>query len=100
MGRAGSSARSPAARATSSIRGGYGLYHGRIFQSVFSQTGASVRSNPPNALSRTVSTTPGILNLADPSLGFVFAPGPQTVRHTRDAARAPTWRCRTRTSGT
>ena len=65
-----------------SIRGGYGLYHGRIFQSVFSQTGASVRSNPPSALSRTVSTTPGVLNLADPSLGFVFAPGPQTARHT------------------
>src|SRR6266498_3937016 len=33
----------------SSIRGGYGIYHGRIFQSVFSQTGAAVRFNPPNA---------------------------------------------------
>jgi outer membrane receptor protein involved in Fe transport len=65
-----------------SIRGGYGLYHGRIFQSVFSQTGASIRGNPPSALSRTISTPPGVLNLADPSLGFVFTPGPQTVRHT------------------
>ena len=34
----------------SSIRGGYGIYHGRIFQSVFSQGGATVRFNPPNAL--------------------------------------------------
>ena len=33
-----------------SIRGGYGIYHGRIFQSVFSQGGATVRFNPPNAL--------------------------------------------------
>jgi outer membrane receptor protein involved in Fe transport len=65
-----------------SLRGGYGLYHGRIFQSVFSQTGASLRTNPPYALSRTFTATPGILNLADPSLGFVFTPGPQAARHT------------------
>jgi Carboxypeptidase regulatory-like domain/TonB-dependent Receptor Plug Domain len=64
-----------------SLRGGYGLFHGRIFQSVFSQTGASVRSNPPNALSRTFTTTPFVLNLSDPSLGFVFTPGPQAARH-------------------
>jgi outer membrane receptor protein involved in Fe transport len=64
-----------------SLRGGYGLFHGRIFQSVFSQTGASLRTNPPYALSRTFSTTPGILNLSDPSLGFVFTPGPQAARH-------------------
>lgn len=62
----------------SSIRGGYGIYHGRIFQSVFSQSGSTVRFNPPNAifLSFTNST-----NLADPTGGFVFTPGPQTVRH-------------------
>lgn len=62
----------------SSIRGGYGIYHGRIFQSVFSQGGASVRLNPPNALllSFTNST-----NLQDPTNGFVFVPGPQTIRH-------------------
>jgi len=64
-----------------SIRGGFGLYDGRIFQSVFSQTGASLRTNPPNALSRSFSTQPGILNLADPTLGFVFVPGPQAARH-------------------
>src|SRR6266540_834463 len=45
----------------SSVRGAYGLFHGRLFQSVFSQGGATVRFNPPNA--------------------FVFVPGPQTTRH-------------------
>lgn len=70
---------------TSSIRGGYGLYHGRLFQSVFSQSGATVRFNPPTALfySQTgVATT--IFNptrLTDPTNGFVFVPGPQTTRH-------------------
>jgi hypothetical protein len=61
-----------------SIRGGYGLYHGRLFQSIFSQGGASVRSNPPNALFRSFTNS---LNLADPTEGFVFVPGPQAARH-------------------
>jgi len=61
-----------------SIRGGYGLYHGRLFQSVFSQNGANVRTNPPNALRFPVSNS---LNVADPTNGFVFVPGPQTTRH-------------------
>ena len=64
-----------------SVRGGFGIAHGRVFQSVFSQTGASLRTNPPDALSRTYSTLPGLLNVSDPSLGFVFVPGPQTARH-------------------
>jgi outer membrane receptor protein involved in Fe transport len=59
---------------------GFGIYDGRIFQSVFSQGGANVRFNPPNALFRNLTTLPNILNLADPSLGFVFTPGPQTAR--------------------
>ena len=62
----------------SSIRGGYGIYHGRLFQSVFSQAGASVRTNPPNALFLEFNNVP---TLADPTGGFVFRPGPQTVRH-------------------
>ena len=62
------------------LAAGYGRYDGRLFQSVFSQTGASVRFNPPNAITRTFNTTPNILNIADPSLGFVFVPGPQTAR--------------------
>jgi Carboxypeptidase regulatory-like domain/TonB dependent receptor len=63
------------------IRGGYGVFHGRIFQSAFSQTGASIRTNPPNAISLQFTAEPNVLNLSDPTLGFVFTPGPQTARH-------------------
>jgi hypothetical protein len=63
------------------IRGGYGLYDGRIFQSVFSQTGASLRTNPPDAISLGFTTLPNITSLADPTMGYVFTPGPQTARH-------------------
>jgi hypothetical protein len=80
------------------VRGGFGIAHGRVFQSVFSQTGASLRTNPPNALSRTYTTLPGLLNVSDPSLGFVFVPGPQTTRHSITIA-SPDWRCRRRGSG-
>ncbi len=70
----------------SSIRGGYGIYHGRLFQSVFSQGGATVRFNPPNAFfyNQTAPSTAtyNATNFADPTNGFVFVPGPQTVRHT------------------
>jgi hypothetical protein len=59
-----------------SIRGGFGIFHGRVFQSSFSQGGASVRYNPPNAATLTFTST----NLADPTNGFVFTPGFQTVR--------------------
>ena len=54
-----------------SIRGGFGIYHGRVFQSVFSQGGASIRYNPPNAISIARSST----NLADPLFDFTFTPG-------------------------
>jgi len=64
------------------VRGGFGIAHGRVFQSVFSQTGASLRTNPPNAISRSFTTLPGLLSVSDPTLGFVFVPGPQTTRHT------------------
>jgi len=61
-----------------SIRGGYGLYHGRLFQSIFSQGGANVRFNPPNALFQTISNS---TNVSDPTNGFVFVPGkPLTTR--------------------
>ena len=69
----------------SSIRGGYGLFHGRLFQSVFSQGGATVRFNPPNAFFYNQTGVATSLfnpnNLADPTNGFVFVPGPQTTRH-------------------
>jgi hypothetical protein len=58
---------------------GFGVYDGRLFQSIFSQGGANVRFNPPNALSRTVSNQ---LNVSDPTNGFVFTPGVQTARAT------------------
>jgi Carboxypeptidase regulatory-like domain/TonB dependent receptor len=69
----------------SSIRGGYGIYHGRLFQSVFSQSGATVRFNPPNAFMYAQSVTPTAIfnpnNLTDPTNGFVFTPGgPLTAR--------------------
>ncbi len=47
-----------------------------MFQSVFSQGGASVRYNPPNAATIAVSST----NLADPLNGFTFTPGFPSVR--------------------
>ncbi|HJS24632.1 MAG TPA: TonB-dependent receptor [Pyrinomonadaceae bacterium] len=70
----------------SSIRGGYGIFHGRLFQSIFSQGGATVRFNPPNAFffnqSGVATSIFNPVNLADPTNGFVFKPGPQTARHT------------------
>jgi len=62
-----------------SIRGGYGVFHGRVFQSVFSQQGASLRGNPPTSLFRVLTNQ---TNVSDPSNGFVFTPGPVTARHT------------------
>ena len=59
-----------------SIRGGFGIFHGRVFQSVFSQGGASIRYNPPNAATIAQSST----NLSDPLNGFVFVPGQVTAR--------------------
>ena len=61
-----------------SIRGGFGISHGRVFQSVFSQGGASIRYNPPNAATIAQSST----NLSDPLNGFVFVPGQITTRVT------------------
>lgn len=60
-----------------SVRGGYGIYHGRLFQSIFAQGGAGIRFNPPKALSRNFANSN---NLADPSNGFIFVPGIQTAR--------------------
>lgn len=55
-----------------SIRGGYGVYHGRVFQSIFSQGGANIRYNPPNAISLSIANS---TNIADPTNGLVFVPG-------------------------
>ena len=67
-------------REKAAIRAGYGIYHGRLFQSVFSQSGATVRFNPPNAVLQSFTNS---TNLADPTNGFVFTPGTlPTTRYT------------------
>ncbi len=78
----------------SSIRGGYGYYHGRLFQSVFAQSGVSVRTNTPNAFnysgSGLTSSTFSPTNLADPTLGFVFTPGVEpTFRYSKSLVVDP-----------
>jgi hypothetical protein len=55
-----------------SVRGGFGIFHGRVFQSIFSQTGASVRFNPPYGALLTFANQ---TNVSDPTNGFVFTPG-------------------------
>ncbi|MBI3404806.1 MAG: hypothetical protein HY046_05055 [Acidobacteria bacterium] len=56
------------------IRGGVGLYHSRIFQSVFSQNQLSIRTQPPNGFAGVFD---GLCSneVSDPSCGFVFTPG-------------------------
>lgn len=58
----------------SSIRGGFGIFHGRIFESIFSQIGASTRS--------TVLTFRDDVDrsVADPTGGFVFRPDQLTAQ--------------------
>ena len=53
-----------------SLRGGFGLFHSRIFQSVFSQSGASLRSQPPYGILRSYDAT---FNTNDPSDGYVYS---------------------------
>ncbi len=55
----------------SAVRGGFGIFHNRIFQSVFSQGGASLRSLPPYGVFRGFDPS---FQTADPSGGFVFSP--------------------------
>jgi outer membrane receptor protein involved in Fe transport len=57
-----------------SVRGGFGLYHGRVFESLYSQIGASSRFNPPNAA--VLSWSNPNEEVANPTFGFVFTPGP------------------------
>ena len=68
-----------------SVRGGFGIFHGRVFQSIFSQGGANVRFNPPDAVSFALSGTfPAPFsntNISDPMTGYTFTPGFPTVRY-------------------
>jgi hypothetical protein len=57
-----------------SVRGGFGLFRGRVFESIYSQIGASSRFNPPNAA--TLSFSNSSEEVANPTGGYVFNPGP------------------------
>ena len=56
------------------IRGGYGIYHSRLFQSIFSQNQLSIRTQPPNGYAQDFSALCRN-EISDPSCGFVFTPG-------------------------
>ena len=56
----------------SSVRGGYGLFHSRIFQSLFSQGGANLRAQPPYGIYRSFNAT---FHVSDPTDGFQYGPG-------------------------
>ena len=53
-----------------SVRGGFGIFHTRIFQSIFSQSGASLRSLPPYGILRSFDPS---FNVADPSDGYAYS---------------------------
>src|SRR5262249_36916145 len=69
----GRAARRTGGTGNAAVRGGFGTFHGRVFQSIFAQIGASSRFNPPNAA--TLSWSNPDQEVADPSKGFVFTPG-------------------------
>jgi hypothetical protein len=53
------------------VRAGFGLFHSRIFQSIFSQGGISLRSLPPYGVYRDFGAS---FEIADPSGGFSYDP--------------------------
>jgi Carboxypeptidase regulatory-like domain/TonB-dependent Receptor Plug Domain len=56
------------------IRGGYGITHSRLFQSIFSQNQLSIRTQPPNGFASDFSSLCRN-EISDPSCGFEFTPG-------------------------
>jgi hypothetical protein len=60
------------------LRGGFGMFHGRIFQSIFSQVSLAVRYNPPNGATVTVSNPD--MSVANPLGAYRFTPGPPTTQ--------------------
>jgi len=64
----------------SSFRGGFGMFRGRIFESIYSQIGASSRFNPP--LGATLTFSNPNEEVANPMGGYAFKPGPPTSQVT------------------
>lgn len=60
------------------VRGGYGIFHGRIFQSIFAQGGVTVRFNPPQGATLTFADPE--MSVANPLGDYVFQPGPPTAQ--------------------
>ena len=64
------------------IRGGYGIFHSRIFQSVYSQSGLSLRAQPPNGFFHSFAGAgvPCPNDVSNPvgCTGFSFTPGQDT----------------------
>jgi hypothetical protein len=56
-----------------SIRGGYGMFHGRVFQALFQQVDAAMRFNPPHGA--LLSFADPDMSVASPLGGFTFTPG-------------------------
>jgi hypothetical protein len=56
------------------VRGGYGINHTRIFQSIFSQNQLSIRTQPPNGYADVFSGRCSS-EISDPACGLVFTPG-------------------------
>jgi hypothetical protein len=53
------------------VKAGFGIFHSRIFQSIFSQGGISLRSLPPYGVYRDLGAT---FEAANPDGGFVYDP--------------------------
>ncbi|MDX2153123.1 MAG: TonB-dependent receptor [Bryobacteraceae bacterium] len=72
------------------IRGGYGIFHSRLFQSIFSQNQLSLRTQPPNGFASDFSALCRN-EISDPSCGFVFTPGvaSRTTAFTANGVRVP-----------
>lgn len=81
------------------IRGGYGIYHSRIFQSIFSQNQLSIRTQPPNGFATAFTlgslanqfcnhqvSNPGFTDAPTCANQFVFTPGAPGLGTTTAAA--------------
>jgi hypothetical protein len=89
------------------IRAGYGIYHSRVFQSIFSQSGLNYRYQPPNGFffgsfanpcsgnpgSSTINAPAGPATIyggqfevSDPTCGYQFVPGQANYSTTTDVA--------------